>query len=159
MELDGLLGDLGGGSLDLITLDKGQFGANGTLPLGHLRLPDAVGGDIQKAGPLVEEQFAHHEWLKDIRGRTLFAVGGSWRTLARIFIEQTHYPIHIIDGFTMGYSDLRHLCQVLSGLSGLSGCRGCRGVSGVSGLRISENMACIGSIVSDGSEVQLNGNC
>ena len=113
---DGLLGDLGGGSLDLITLDKGQFGANGTLPLGHLRLPDAVGSDIQKAGPLVEEQFAHHEWLKDIRGRTLFAVGGSWRTLARIFIEQTHYPIHIIDGFTMGYSDLRHLCQVLSGL-------------------------------------------
>lgn len=43
-------------------------------------------------------------------------MGGSWRVLARIFIEQTHYPIHIIDGFTMGYSDLRHLCQVLSGL-------------------------------------------
>jgi exopolyphosphatase/guanosine-5'-triphosphate,3'-diphosphate pyrophosphatase len=114
---DGLLGDLGGGSLDLITLDKGQFGANGTAPLGHLRLPDAVGGDIRKAGRVVEEQFAQFDWLKDIRGRTLFAVGGSWRTLARIFIEQTHYPIHIIDGFTMGYSDLRHLCQVLSGLS------------------------------------------
>lgn len=113
---DGLLGDLGGGSLDLICLDKGQFGANATLPLGHLRLPDAVGGNIQKAAPVVEQQFSQHEWLKDIRGRTLFAVGGSWRVLARIFIEQTHYPIHIIDGFTMGYSDLRHLCQVLSGL-------------------------------------------
>ncbi|MEP0336675.1 MAG: hypothetical protein ABJ388_18655 [Alphaproteobacteria bacterium] len=113
---DGLLGDLGGGSLDLISLDKGQFGANATLPLGHLRLPDAVGGDIRKAAPLIEEQLAQHAWLKDIRGRTLFAVGGSWRVLARIFIEQTHYPVHIIDGFTMGYSDLRHLCQVLSGL-------------------------------------------
>ncbi|MAN81170.1 MAG: exopolyphosphatase [Rhodospirillaceae bacterium] len=114
---DGLLGDLGGGSLDLIGLDSGQFGASATLPLGHLRLPDAVGGDIRKAGPLVEEQFAQQEWLKDIRGRTLFAVGGSWRVLARIFIEQSRYPIHIIDGFTMGYADLRHLCQVLSGLS------------------------------------------
>ena len=113
---DGLLGDLGGGSLDLISLDKGQFGANGTLPLGHLRLPDAVGGNIAKAAPFVEEQFAQYDWLKNIKGRTLFAVGGSWRVLARIFIEQTHYPVHIIDGFTMNYSDLRHLCQVLAGL-------------------------------------------
>lgn len=114
---DGLLGDLGGGSLDLIGLDKGQFSDNATLPLGHLRLPDAAGGDIRKAAPMVEQYFGEHEWLKNIRGRTLFAVGGSWRVLARIFIEQTKYPIHIIDGFTMSYSDLRHLCQVLSGLS------------------------------------------
>ena len=32
-------------------------------------------------------------------------------------------------------------------------------VTATSGLRLSETMACIWSIVSDGSEVQLNGNC
>ncbi len=114
---DGLLGDMGGGSLDMIALDKGQFGANATLPLGHLRLPDAVDGDVRRAAAHVDKHLEAHPWLREIRGRTLFAVGGSWRALARIFIQQTNYPIHIIDGFTMGYSDIRHLAQVISGLS------------------------------------------
>lgn len=116
-EADGLLGDMGGGSLDLIALDKGHFGANATFPLGHLRLPDAVGNDIGRAAAHVDAMLEPHDWLTDIRGRTLFAVGGSWRSLARIFIEQTNYPIHIIDRFTMSFSEIKNLAELIGGLS------------------------------------------
>src|SRR3546814_5136480 len=37
-EADGLMGDLGGGSLELVELDKGRRGRHVTLPLGPLRL-------------------------------------------------------------------------------------------------------------------------
>ena len=116
-EADGILGDLGGGSLDLIALDKGQFGANATFPVGHLRLPDAVEGDISRAAGHVDQQLSEHKWLKKARGRTLFAVGGSWRAMARIYIEQTNYPVHIIDGFTLAGSDMRRFAKLISGLS------------------------------------------
>ncbi|MEK9670936.1 MAG: hypothetical protein VW268_00345 [Rhodospirillaceae bacterium] len=116
-DADGLLGDLGGGSLDLIALDRGQFGANATLPLGHLRLPEAAGGNVAKAARRVDDMLAPHDWIKDAKGRTFFAVGGSWRTLARIFIEQTKYPVHIIDGFTMSYSGACNFTDVIAGLS------------------------------------------
>ena len=42
---DGLLMDLGGGSVDLVALERGQFGMSATLPLGHLRLAEAAGND------------------------------------------------------------------------------------------------------------------
>ena len=37
---DGVMGDLGGGSLELVALDRGELGAHATLPLGQLRLQD-----------------------------------------------------------------------------------------------------------------------
>src|SRR3546814_11153463 len=37
-DADGLMGDLGGGSLELVELDKGRLGRHVTLPLGPLRL-------------------------------------------------------------------------------------------------------------------------
>ncbi len=114
---DGLLGDMGGGSLDLVALDKGEFGANATLPLGHLRLTDVSGGCRKKTRQLVEREFSRLPWLEKIRGRTLYAVGGSWRSIAKIHIEQTGYPIHIIDGFTMSYPAARRLARILAGLS------------------------------------------
>lgn len=115
-QADGILGDLGGGSLDLVCLDKGHYGANATLPLGHLRLQDAVHGDLSKAAGHIDGFLAKNKWLKDIKGRTFYAVGGSWRTLARIFIEQDNYPIHIIDGYTVDAEEIGNLVKVIARL-------------------------------------------
>lgn len=114
---DGLLGDLGGGSLDLVGLDNGDFGANASLPLGHIRLADTSGGDLKKALKIIDGQLADQPWLRETKGRTLYAVGGSWRALARLHIEQSGYPLHIIDGFTIGFSDARDIARVISHLS------------------------------------------
>jgi exopolyphosphatase/guanosine-5'-triphosphate,3'-diphosphate pyrophosphatase len=41
---DGLVGDLGGGSLDLVALNRGEFGEQGSLLVGHLVLAEALEG-------------------------------------------------------------------------------------------------------------------
>jgi exopolyphosphatase/guanosine-5'-triphosphate,3'-diphosphate pyrophosphatase len=49
-EADGLAGDLGGGSLELIDIKDGRLNDGVTLPLGPLRLMDMSGNSINRAG-------------------------------------------------------------------------------------------------------------
>ena len=114
---DGVLGDVGGGSLDLVSLDGGQVGRFATLPLGHLRLAEDSGGDRTRAKAILEERLATLPWLAEMRGRTIYCVGGSWRALARIFIDQTHHPLHVIDNFEIGFFDALKLSDLMANLS------------------------------------------
>jgi|AP95_1055475.scaffolds.fasta_scaffold09605_2 exopolyphosphatase/guanosine-5'-triphosphate,3'-diphosphate pyrophosphatase len=114
---DGLSGDLGGGSLDLVSLDIGEFGRSATLPLGHLRVAEDSDQDTKLAKTLIAEQFDNCSWLGSTPGRTLFAVGGAWRAIARIYIEQTKYPLHVLDNFTVETSDALSLTELIGGLS------------------------------------------
>ncbi len=116
-DADGLFGDLGGGSLDLVALDRGDFGANATVPLGHLRVSEDSGKSTTKAKSLVDRHLKKLDWLADIEDRTLYAVGGAWRALARIYIEQNKYPLHVLDNFTVEGKAARELTKVISGLS------------------------------------------
>lgn len=126
-EADGLVADLGGGSLELMVLDKGVFGTSGTLPLGHLRLPEAAGGDSEAAAAIIEKHLRGLPWLAGVKGRTLYGVGGSWRSLARVFIDQIGYPLHVIDGFTLGGGEALRLARLVAGL-GPASLKGIRGI-------------------------------
>ncbi len=114
---DGVLGDFGGGSLDLVSLDAGRVGAFATLPLGHLRLAEDSGGDRARAKAIVEERLATVPWLAEMGGRTIYCVGGSWRALARVFIDQTHHPLHVVDNFEIGFFDALKLSDLMANLS------------------------------------------
>lgn len=114
---DGALGDLGGGSLDLVSLDLGRVGSFATLPLGHLRLAEAGGSDRGRVRSLLQEELARVPWLQAVSGRTIYAVGGSWRALARIFIDQTHHPLHVVDNFAIGFFDALRIADLVSSLS------------------------------------------
>lgn len=114
---DGVLGDLGGGSLDLVSLKQGEVGTYATLPLGHLRLRERAEGNLERARAVVAGDLATVGWLGETNGRRLYAIGGSWRALARIFIEQTRHPLHVIDNFEMGFFDALRLAGLVAGLS------------------------------------------
>ncbi len=114
---DGVLGDLGGGSLDLVSLESGKVDKFATMPLGHLRVAEELGGDRAKARAILERELARVPWLGAIGGRTLYAVGGSWRALARIFIDQTHHPLHVVDNFTIHFFDALRLADLIASLS------------------------------------------
>ncbi|MGB0696094.1 MAG: exopolyphosphatase [Rhodospirillaceae bacterium] len=113
-EADGVVADLGGGSLELITVKDGRFGEVITLPFGVLRLHDRTGGDAHKARALVEEKIAPLEWLSALKGRTLYAVGGTWRALAKVYIDQRNYPLHVLDNFTLQHREAQALNQLIS---------------------------------------------
>lgn len=96
---DGFVGDLGGGSLELIDVAGHRIHKGITLPLGGLALQDISGRSIKRADALVRRQLQSAPELKDCKGRTFYAVGGTWRSLARLHISQTGYPLHVMHGY------------------------------------------------------------
>lgn len=98
-EVDGIVGDLGGGSLELVDVQGLRVGRGVTLPLGGLALQDASQSSVRRADKLVARQIADARLLKACRGRTFYAVGGTWRALARLHIFQHDYPLHVMHGY------------------------------------------------------------
>jgi exopolyphosphatase/guanosine-5'-triphosphate,3'-diphosphate pyrophosphatase len=111
---DGVLADIGGGSLELVRLDAGATGPARTLPLGVIRLAERAGGDPARARALAEADLAGVEWLGEGAGRDLYLVGGAWRALARIHMAQTGYPLNMVHHYAVGREEARDLAGVIS---------------------------------------------
>ncbi len=113
-DADGVMGDLGGGSLELVVLNAGEIGESVTLPLGALRL---MGLSPQKQIEAIDHAIEGVPWLKDLKHRTFYAVGGAWRSLARIHMAQRDYPLRIVHQYQLSRSETNTLVGVISGLS------------------------------------------
>lgn len=99
-EADGIVGDLGGGSLELIDVAGGQTYEGVSLPLGVLRLAASSGGH-RKARKLLKAGLKGSGIRELSRGRPLYMVGGSWRALARIDMLATDFPLPITHQYRM----------------------------------------------------------
>ncbi len=102
-EATGIAGDLGGYSLELVRMDRGQPGAGATLPLGPFALgagqgfdADAVRKEAGKRLAGVSSQFASD---------TFYAVGGAWRNLALLHMQLSNYPLQIVHQYEMSARD------------------------------------------------------
>uniref|UniRef100_UPI0023B7B01F hypothetical protein n=1 Tax=Enterobacter hormaechei TaxID=158836 RepID=UPI0023B7B01F len=72
--------ELGGGSLELVDVRGAVIGQGVTMPLGGLALQDLSGGSVKKAVKIARENLKKAEpQLETLRGRTFYAVGGTWR--------------------------------------------------------------------------------
>ena len=96
---DGIVGDLGGGSLELVDVHGSRLRSGVTLPLGGLALQDLSGKSLKKAEKFVEEAFDGLDMLHDGEDRTFYAVGGTWRALARLHMWQVGYPFHVMHNY------------------------------------------------------------
>jgi exopolyphosphatase/guanosine-5'-triphosphate,3'-diphosphate pyrophosphatase len=112
---DGVLGDLGGGSLEVVELRGGEAGRAASLPIGVIRLAERSGEDLARARAIAEADLAGVPWLTSGRDRDLYLVGGAWRALARIHIEQTGYPLSIVHHYALRREEARDLCSVVMG--------------------------------------------
>jgi exopolyphosphatase/guanosine-5'-triphosphate,3'-diphosphate pyrophosphatase len=100
-EADGIVGDLGGGSLELIQVRSGRSLLQATLPLGPLRLMGLSRGDIRRARGLVDGELDRHPWLSSMADREFYCVGGAWRSLARAHMGMTDYPLKVIHQYAI----------------------------------------------------------
>jgi exopolyphosphatase / guanosine-5'-triphosphate,3'-diphosphate pyrophosphatase len=98
---DGIVGDLGGGSLELIDVRGNRVRSGVTLPLGSLALQDLSHKSLKRAERIVRNELSDVAQLKAGRGRTFYAVGGTWRALARIHIVQSDYPLKVMHGYSI----------------------------------------------------------
>ena len=120
---DGIMGDLGGGSLELVEVNDGKVGRSTTLALGPLRLMESCGEDRAAMRKVIDKAFAKVDWLTEGKGRTFYPVGGAWRNLARLHMEQSRHPLHAIHEHTISNADAIKLTRLLArqGKSSVSG--------------------------------------
>src|SRR5437879_618121 len=114
---DGIVGDLGGGSLELIDVQKNRLHSGVTLPLGSLALQDLSHKSLKRAERIVKNDLSGVAQLKAGRGRAFYAVGGTWRALARIHIIQSGYPLRVMHGYSIPASDALDFAQRLRRLA------------------------------------------
>ncbi|MCA0301197.1 MAG: Ppx/GppA family phosphatase [Proteobacteria bacterium] len=107
----GVMGDLGGGSLELVALGEGRLGESSTLPIGSLRLMSSGKGDPKKT---VVEAIEGVRWLREQGGRNFYAVGGAWRSFARLHMEQAGYPLHIIHHYEIPAEEARAVARLIA---------------------------------------------
>ena len=116
-EADGVVGDLGGGSLELIDVKESKLFDGVTLPLGPLRLIDMSGDNMVRARKLVDEYLHDTKVLEALKGRSFYAVGGTWRNLARIHLAHAGYPLHVLHQYVMTRAQARSIAELVSGMS------------------------------------------
>src|SRR2546430_4392901 len=114
---DGIVGDLGGGSLELIDVQGNRVRSGVTLPLGSLALQDLSHKSLKRAERIVRNDLSDVAQLKAGRGRTFYAVGGTWRALARIHIVQSGYPLRVMHGYSIPAPDALEFARRLRRLA------------------------------------------
>jgi exopolyphosphatase / guanosine-5'-triphosphate,3'-diphosphate pyrophosphatase len=114
---DGIVGDLGGGSLELIEVHGNQVRGGVTLPLGSLALQDLAHKSLKRAERIVKTELSAVARLKSGRGRSFYAVGGTWRALARIHIIQSGYPMRVMHGYSLPAAEALDFAQRLRRLA------------------------------------------
>jgi exopolyphosphatase/guanosine-5'-triphosphate,3'-diphosphate pyrophosphatase len=97
---------MGGGSLELVEVQDSRIGEGITLPLGGLALQDLSGGSSKKAQKIVRDALARAEHqIQRLQGRTFYAVGGTWRALAKLHQAARDYPLSVMHGYSINPED------------------------------------------------------
>jgi exopolyphosphatase/guanosine-5'-triphosphate,3'-diphosphate pyrophosphatase len=102
---DGVVGDLGGGSLELADVADGKVGRGVTLPLGGLSLLELSDRSPKKAAKIARDALQKVKTLDNLTGRTFYAVGGTWRALARLHMSQRQYPMRVMHNYVVPTRD------------------------------------------------------
>ena len=113
-DADGIVADLGGGSVELVLVgpsamraESGRVGGGISLPLGPLRLAEFA-DRTKSLTETVERTLAGASVLRAAAGKKLYLVGGAARAIARLHMDHMQYPLHIIHRYTISRRDPRY---------------------------------------------------
>ena len=98
---DGVVGDMGGGSLELVDVRGRQIGRGVSLALGGLALLDASRGSPKRAARIARDALTRAAPMRALEGRTFYAVGGTWRALAKLHMRARNYPLNVMHGYAI----------------------------------------------------------
>ena len=116
-DADGIVGDLGGGSLELAFVSQGLQSGGVTLPFGPLRLMDMSDGKPDRARAIVDEGLEKLPGIDRLKGKSLYAVGGVWRNIARMHLDNIQHPVQVLHHYEIGRDRAMDFAQFISGLS------------------------------------------
>ena len=110
-DFTGFVGDLGGGSLELSRIDAGSDSTGETHGLGVIRLQDDSGRSVGRARELARERLAVSGLLGGRPGGPFCAIGGTWRSIAKMHQVLRKYPLHMVQHYVTKASDIGKLCD------------------------------------------------
>ncbi len=121
-DAEGIVADLGGGSVELVVVGRGasnsmggvigQIGEGISLPLGPLRLAE-FGDRAKGLSETIDRAFAGVLVLRAAAGKKLYLVGGAARAIARLHMEHTQYPLHIIHRYTISRREAEGFLDII----------------------------------------------
>jgi exopolyphosphatase / guanosine-5'-triphosphate,3'-diphosphate pyrophosphatase len=100
-QANGIVGDLGGGSLELARVADGQIVRRISFPLGVLRLPEIRAQGAKALDRHFAKLLKDGGWDQVEKGLPFFLVGGSWRALGKIHAHLTQHPLPILHNYIM----------------------------------------------------------
>jgi len=109
---NGLVGDLGGGSLELVRVGGHKIGDTATLPLGALRLAE-MGMSDQELKKFVSDKLKDVKWVDDEKNKNFYVVGGAWRAMARYHMSTKKHPLNIVHNYKLSTSEVYELIDEL----------------------------------------------
>ena len=126
----GIVADLGGGSLELVDVAAGESSHGISLPLGTLRLA-ALRDDGREAFSEDVAELIRSSDYDIVKGQTLYLVGGSLRAFARFVMVESGSPLEDPHGFRMSLKTARKMAKscmaaypsALQSISGVSSSR------------------------------------
>lgn len=108
----GVIGDYGGGSLELIVIENDVVKHKTSLPIGAHRLHAIEGFEARLAA--VDAQLASVPFLKDYTGKDFYAMGGAWRSMARAHMRMVEHPVLMLDHYTVPGQKASEFADLLS---------------------------------------------
>ena len=115
---DGVMGDLGGASLELVHFQSGENVNQATLKIGPLRRAYGLAKDGCSGGSIdgLDDHLASVPWLQSARGGSFYAVGGAWRAWARMHMSHVDYPLSIAHHYEIPVSSALNFAAEISTL-------------------------------------------
>ncbi len=113
-DADGVVGDLGGGSLELIRISAGQIHDRISLPIGSLKLDALRKTNGRALNGLIEKALKTVHWAAEGRGKPFYMVGGSWRALTQLHMHLSDYPLPVVHQYMMSAEAPERLARTLA---------------------------------------------
>lgn len=110
----GIVGDMGGGSLELAVLAAGEISERVSLPVGPLSLMRAAPEGQKAAMKLIAAHLDEAKFLTPEAFETLYAVGGAWRAVARIHMGLRSYPLPVLHHYEMTLAQAIEVCDLIA---------------------------------------------
>ena len=116
----GLLADLGGGSMEVVSFADRRMETRDTLPLGSLRIANSFRLTDR---PTAEDMAAAFRYVRQCLATakvpylgpdTLVGSGGSMRLLSKLDRRRRAYPIHTMHGYRIGAKGMSKLANLLA---------------------------------------------
>lgn len=118
----GFMGDLGGSSLELVSLENRPNLKKESWPLGPLAMGEFVGAknlfkNIDSVKTRIEKILDASNVINSAKQSEFHAVGGAWRAFANIHMVVRNYPIHILHNYSVNAQDALEVASFISSQS------------------------------------------